>query len=513
MVLSMKNEVLEKFGKAIFNFFLENFEENEEFVLCATSFVFDECCKENDLKKEDVIKNLQDIKINLFRGDYIKIAIATYQVYIAEDISFEKESAYYNKLREAYPNYSNYANDTEIMNNYFKDKQEELWDDVKEKFSKEKRNLIIPPRKTEKGRRGRYVQYPQSQRLLLRSELEEYFKVAEELFSPFEVISFEDFKYKIKNSKIGYKICDLTEKQKDLAFCQIFLYYNYWLENPPDDNTSSQKLTYNEKQNFDITIRESSDTGIEIRDNGEPLTDLSKLKTISIDEVAKYYFIYNKEYSDWELSAKKIDNSITEIFICVLNDSSKYLLLKNYQFSENQYDKYKFIRITDNIMSICSDLGFKIAEKSKIEFIGGIRSNPYQNTWFSFALPIIKVACIYAYVDSKKLNIENGQLDLQILNLEEGWHFIKIPNSTTCHFFISDEVKNYIEYNNIGWTLENANIQIIFSNEKKNADICGFTVRKEINEFSSRDFLQQRKVLENRFSNIQTMALRSGIWI
>ncbi len=495
----MSYECLETFGRAIIDYFTQHFEQGEEFRLCVTEHVLKECCIVSNLQKNDVIKELQKLKRYIYYGDYVKIAVAAYQVFIAEDIAFEKENAYYNKIREAYPKYKDYSN-AYLMNEYVNE-MDLLWNDVHKIFKTQNLNLVIPADKTGKDR---YVQYPKSQRLLPKKDLELYYEKAQELFSEFEINSIDDFKQRIKKYTLGDGIFKLSEKEKELAWYQIFLYYNYWIENPPPEKERIY-LSQEKHHLSNITIKENSNNEIKILKDGKDFFDFSK---ISINNSVKKYFLYDENYDDWIFTSKKIHNTVNEIFICVKQNSNQLDELKNCEkISKGEYD---FIKITENIKEISIKLGLPYSEKELFTFYGGLKSNAYNNSWFSFALPILKVDENYksVFIDSKEIFLNNKEIDLKTLSLEKGPHSIKFYKTTPMKFIVSNDSK-IIKPFSIGWHITNKNI--LLSTEQINTDIAGFVEKGNITNHKARPFLAHKIKLENRFSKKYIFNSRSLI--
>ncbi|MEL3907962.1 MAG: hypothetical protein P1P64_02975 [Treponemataceae bacterium] len=171
------NNILEQFGKAILEYFKDNYKENSELKLSIDDYLFSHFAESAGLDENTVREKI--VKLDTYtENSYIALAIATYQVKIAGDIPIDRfnDNGYYDKIRNNYPRYKD-ANNQGILDNYFCF-QEELWKKVKTLFEDNHLTLILPDR-----REGayRYVQYPISSRDLTMSELLSYADIFKEV--------------------------------------------------------------------------------------------------------------------------------------------------------------------------------------------------------------------------------------------------------------------------------------------------------------------------------------------
>jgi hypothetical protein len=513
-----KDFILSKLGQNIFNYFIENTNPGEPFLLLIDPMEYQNI-KENtgNIKDVDHALKLTGYLSNV-PNDYISIAVANLQVQLIYDIDVRNiDDSFYSVMKNYY---SNLVEDHNVYL-YFRGFQENLWANVALVFSRKNRCLEIPPKKEGSGR---YVQFPKSQRLITYNELigyaDNFLRISLE---PHQIISFYDFCKKLY-LPFNYSF---TNEQNEIIKKIIFAFYNKWNGSSTNEirkqkQRSKSPLLFS-KNRIDVTENKLELT---IRFENERMVYRFGKNTITEQELKNHFknksvlsFLYDDEYEDWLYTIRPL-HSRNRLLVLVdklaRRNTDKYKLL----FSTEYYTVYHFDCCDNNVASFT---GLSFVTKEYFTIIGGIRivnwyhfRNDVLGAWYDFALPKIRVDLgidTQVFIDSKEIIIVDGCIDLDNLVLKENnknWkleprdkeYALKCSDLSPVYFSIkAPKSCSDIDLNR-GWKISLDSLRPIKQDEIP--DMAGLLINSSFyirKEGGLRPFLHKKEYLQNRISH------------
>lgn len=515
-----KDLILSKLGRNVFNYFIENTNPGEPFLLLIEPMEYQNI-KENTGNIKDVEHALKSTgHLSYAPNDYISIAVANLQVQLIYDIALKNiDDSFYSVMKNYYPNL---IEDSDVYL-YFREFQESLWAKVKLVFSRENRYLEIPP---QKEGHGRYVQFPKSQRLITYTELISYAdKFLRLSLESHQIISFHDFCKKVY-LPFNYHF---TNKQNEIIKKIIFSFYSKWDGSSTDEIKKSKQRSKSyplfSENRMNLTENRLELT---IRFENERMIYRSGRDIIPEQELKNHFknkpilsFLYDDEYDDWVYTIRPLHSRDR---LLVLVDKSARWNKDRYKslFSTNYYTVYHFESCDNNTASFA---GLSFITKEYFTIIGGIRvvncyhhfRNDVLGAWYDFALPKIRINLdveIQIFIDSKEIVISDGCIDMDNLTLKENgknWkleprdkeYSLKCSDLTPVYFSIkAPEFSNNIDLKK-GWKISPDSLRPIKLDEIP--DMAGLLINSSFyirEEGTLRPFLHKDEYLQNRISHI-----------
>jgi hypothetical protein len=512
-----KNLILSKLGQNIFNYFIENTNPGEPFLLLIDPMEYQNI-KENTGDIKDVDNALRSTGfLNYVPSDYISIAVANLQVQLIYDIALKNiDDSFYSVMKNYY---SNLVEDHDVYL-YFREFQEYLWAKVKLAFLRKNRYLEIPP---QKEGYGRYVQFPKSQRLITYNELIGYVdKFLRINLEPYQIVSFHDFCEKLY-LPFNYLF---TNEQNKIIKKIIFSFYNKW------DGSSTNEIKKQRSQPYPlfsknrINVTENK-LELTIRFENERMVYRFGKNTITEQELKNRFknksvlsFLYDDEYEDWLYTIRPLhsrDRLLILVDKLVRWNNDKY---KSF-FSTDYYTVYHFDSCDNNVASFA---GLSFIPKEYFTIIGGIQvvncyhfRNDVLGAWYDFALPKIRIELstnIQIFIDSKEIIVVDGCIDLDSLTLKENnenWkleprdkeYSLKCSDLSPVYFSIkASESSCNIDLNK-GWKISPDSLRPIKPCEIP--DMVGLSINNSFyiqKKGSLRPFLYKDECLQNGISHI-----------
>ena len=407
----MVSELLVSFGKAILDYFCSNFDEKTEFRLSIDDYTFAECARIAQVDEAELFQALQKQETLYEDNPLIALAIGAYQVKIGGDIATLQETgtdSYYEKIREYYPQYKAQSVQ-DIMNNYFRERQDKLWSSIQTLFKKHNRNILIPQ---ERGGPYRYVRYPYEARELTNTELLRWADIfIEKNIAPNQPdMSYDSFCNRLDNKLHLAFQNNLTKSIKHT----IFNFYKIWDGRSYNEILNRKPRRPYTKNDTDATT--SGHISVKIDDNtplfsdtesGEPVTDIHRIQRICFLESNKAYLIryegddvYTVQHGEIEegsrcavLSSRQILNS--EELSCEKynNITNSFETRLTGHENEQTTDGEQAIRIYVYEFiaedTLCKELGLAIKPLTiPVRCLGGLKKR--NGHYYSFCLPVFE---------------------------------------------------------------------------------------------------------------------------
>jgi hypothetical protein len=515
------NDILTKLGQNIYNYFLDNTDPGEPFLLLIEPSEYEK------LKEET--GNINDVECALkstdnpcsIPTDYISIAVANLQVQLIYAIAIEQiDDSFYTEMKKFY---LNLKEDSDVLR-YFERFQEDMWEKVRKVFAKKNRLLQIPK---QKHGSGRYVQFPKSQRLITWNELSKYADLFINInLQPYQVLPFSDFCSKV------YMVYNynFNDEQNEIIKKIVFSFYCNWDGSPTEKLRKPKKreklplfiknrMILSENK-FKFTLRIENEKPIYYFD-GDKKSEQDVKKTFQNKQILS--FLYDEEYEDWKYTTQPLHENDRLLVLINKSDICDKLDIWHRQrdfifFTENYY-VYHFQNCDNNI---AKSAGLSFITKEYFTIIGGIRvincyyfRNDVLGAWYDFALPKIKLNLknnIRVFINSKEIIINNNIVDLNnlmlITNKEkyilcpcEKEYSIKCTDLPPVYFLIKGSADVNIESIDKGWKLTSHSLRPIKLGEAP--DISGLVCYIQNTKIKGnlRPFLSQNDYLQNRLSN------------
>ncbi|WP_307771169.1 hypothetical protein [uncultured Treponema sp.] len=452
-----KAERSQKLGKAIFDYFIQRTSPNETFKLCIDKYIYEYCAKQAGLTELDMKKVLLGFDIlHCYEGEYIALSIASLEVVVAYSIEAATDLANsYNPwfLKKVIL----VLRDNNKLQKFYTRCQDYVWTTVKNLFQKKNRNLDIP-----NPHEGpyRYVQYPLGQRILSGTDLLKY----ADRFRAIHLEPHQAITYQLFTDLVFYRNQYADEEEKRRL---VFSFYCVWDGRSSEEiKNNTRELTEKEreqkvKDEFLIKLEPQVEMYINkekvnLQEDDIPEKFLFLFESQPYPPKKGYVFIKDNDYNDWLPNFGTISED-EEILIL----TKRFIIpnyLQNYINNEKlevipagNYFIFHLMLERDDFISF----GIKLKQKPYISFVGGIKSK--RNTYFSFALPVIKLSeemknIKVIYVDSKSQEVIDGVVKLPE-DIEQGKHWIKIFDSwksSEMFFSIDDETLTKV-HDVCGW--------------------------------------------------------------
>jgi len=456
-------ENLRNFEKIIFSHFLEQTAQGEEFLYALDTDTFqglkEKMKEEEKVPVAELEKDLKRTK-DPYWAIRFPIVTTTIQVSLIYDLDNINEAGYYVCLRNYYG--TTCFPDDRSIEDYLRRVQEYIWRKTKERFKECNRIITLPAQKTGSGR---YVQYPESQRVLSNSKIIDYADTFIKLhLDPYSFFTFDNFCQRVFTFGIISQSKYIAQAQSDVfAKKIIFSFYNQWDGRPTaqikgniqrNPRPGFKKITSKNVPQVRVII--NSQNKIELYDGNNKIFQINKFLQ---NKGNGAFFKYDAGFEEYSIMDNHKDFNIDDTFLLLSVDNS---LLTDPNFKEYYRDEL----FDDNYsVFIFDELNNAIIKKFNLQYdgksaasifspIGGIRVLNYRSgrnflgAWYDFALPKIKLnrdeAVDYVFIDSKEIPVENNTIDLDKLinesNLNEGEHSIKCPDTSPAFFVVEKPI-------------------------------------------------------------------------
>ena len=516
--------ILESFGKIIFDYFFSITKENQPFYLFVDEFLFEKFIEDSKYSKDAILKALDEYRCKT-KNPFVAISIAAYQVkiqYDLTDFAFRDENSYYERLVKNYRSLSN----EKIIGTYFYGDNlcpplgeadgEKIWTLAKNKFKEAGRILQIAEFH---NNAGRFVDLPKFHRIDLGGKNIRGFLFAyadifiKKNIVPGQFLSFDEFLDLLGISSSD----DIASSARNRL---IFNFYNIWDGRSSDCYSSDSKVEVNRirvKKDEDeseciIEYSGKENSSFKIFVNKEVVdSEQERQRILSMVSGHKIVFVRYSENSDYWLDVKRTDRELKNIKdkLEVLSEpkSSSFFTCngKNFKFEISEY-KYR---------------------TRAFDVVGGIKIKPFRNVWYSFALPVVKIAdlsCQKITMDGKEFELENftdeNGNEMKIFRMEKSCldsadepgkrHKLSIQNSSDFSFYVGCEKNPGTECESSGWSLNGKEsiLKIFEKQPGSQADLDGFFINVElvaagdesVRDSGKRKFLEKKQILEGRFS-------------
>lgn len=432
----MVSNLLVSFGKAILDYFCSNFDEETEFKLSIDDYTFAECARIAQVDEAELFQALQKQETLYEDNPLVALAIGAYQVKIGGDIATLQETgtdSYYEKIREYYPQYKAQSVQ-DIMNNYFRERQDKLWSSIQTLFKKHNRNILVPQ---ERGGPYRYVRYPYEARELTNTELLRWADIfIEKNIAPNQpdmiYDSFDKLCLEFQNN--------LTKSIKHT----IFNFYKIWDGRSYNEILNRKPRSPYTKNDTDATT--SGHISVKIDDNtpwfsdtetGEPVTDIRRIQQRCFLESNKAYLIrydcddvYTVQHGEIEegslcavLSSHQILNN-EELSCEKYNNITNSFKTKlpgheNERTINGRQDLCVYVYEFIAAYSLCKELGLTIKPLTiPVRCLGGLKKR--NGHYYSFCLPVFEFYFDGEQHNDKQLQAKQREvrLDYQAVRLD-----------------------------------------------------------------------------------------------
>lgn len=470
---------LQKFGKAIQEYFTDIFHTNDYFFLSVNTKIFTECIKRADVDEKKVISDLKDYYIYESPDKYVRLAIAAFQVKTFFELREEGKTDFLTALSSFYGTeniYNDCFNRTEISG---KNNQQRIWTSlVRSFFDENKLNLFTDI--NEKYNEYTYLRYPYTQLFFLANNA---YKI--ELLRVCKKLQI--------NQNDDYKTIEDLLKNSPLVFCPLFL--NSLLF--PADSITPDKYfrilafsiyVYASSKNFEkdfhnLLDNNKSDESIAspyefeiFNDNGKWVLNIYKnteflQDSLDDDKAFEYLNTYVLPYgiklrifiqdSDGykQVSDKDLDSDtfMPCVFISKKEIQGTYQNLIEKRFLGRSVFLYAFnsleecLAILEEKDETQSDTEITLLSQLK----GGIKTGRY--TWLLGCEPVIPEGCNISKFDDKpaiySIKKQNEFCRIQIIDNKppindysfsknnSGWKSFALPSVLGFDFDIEDSVK------------------------------------------------------------------------
>ena len=507
-------ELLIRFGKAVLNEMTEMFARGSNVVIPFTQDSIKDICSIYGFDYEEVAESFRvEFKRCRAIDPYYSLACCTFQVMIAYDCLALGERAYNCELtkfirtsvedfdvnclhqvysEEGYPDYS-------------ARKQEQLWENSQKLLKSEGLNLWIPDRGSNTGR---YVQYPQKQRIIKRNTLEDYIAKFKNRFDTETVISysFNDFSTKLFRDSDDLYARIRKEKQSDLSEIEalniakriIFYCYCNWVEREVQKRGPYKKV---EKDSYKIRL---SDDKFNILKNDTEVKSYSEV-------ILFRPFTYDETYDEWVLSYSDIDHT-DNVIIGVLLDRTQWKnnsLLSGAAFFE--WSCSPNLRFYINPVKFIERREKEWFKKDNIKFIGGVKDN--DGRWILSLLPTItnikKQNTVI--IDHKSYLLDNGSFDLNSVSdkMGAGIHFIKLLDRAPISFETVAPGKISVSHSGWKWKRRNADFWVAEGNDVVLSGLYTNVLSCDEHSVSHWGNMKIER-LNDKYSRIDTVSVRRG---
>lgn len=470
------NEILEKLGHLINEYFEHITPQNEKFNLCVDEFLFETFLEQLQLQEKinqnTVYTALREKKCNYSNNSYIALAIASYQVVVFYTLDTSSTSDAYNEklfTSKAYDGitYQDYWYDGENEAPYEGNAlQEQMWSLIKQKF-----RISLIPEHMRFGARDRYVQYPKSQNILGSSMRTFRIRYADRFIElnlqPNQAISFEKFQDLIFTNYVTNKMLRRL----------VFAFYNMWDGRSYHqilEHISKESIEQKAKDEFLIQLQPKIRLFINRQEIDPKICKIDyrylwHFSELSYLTTKATIFIKDSDYNDWMpvSSSKTIDPEEELILLTDMKVFPTYIdeFIEDNKIEILNIGLYRLLILQSLERKDFEILGINIKPISYFTLVGGLKKK--RNTYYDFALPSIKLTDSLEdknnfkslYIDAKEYSFENGLLKIPE-DIGEGKHCIKLQNtwdSSEVKFNVEKEKKADLSSPH-GWNLNFENI-------------------------------------------------------
>ncbi len=512
-------EIQEQLGKAIFDYFLQRTSPNEDFYLLVDSYTYEYCANQAGLTESDINKLLEGYGFYDCYKPLSSLAIAALEVKIAYDVETNSDliNSYNRRLIEKIK----YCEDENSVQKLYQTcDQEAIWRRTKELFAEKNRTLLIPEAKTKKGR---YVQFPLSQRIVSGRKIIEYADKFIELgLEQNSGITFDYFEKLV-----------LKKSEDKMIKRMVFSFYCMWDGRSYNEIYNRTKISNAQREQQakdEFCIRLEPEIAIYINqkkiDFEKDEIDYKYLWKLDENKYLTHkgiVFIQDENYNDWLPLArnKSIDINEDVLLISQQQNVPKHIedFIKNGKAEIFEIGKYRLILLSCFSQEDFEELGIKVTQIPYFSLLGGLKIK--RNTYYDFALPAIKLSDNFKdykkiFVDLKEYPVENGIAKLTD-KLSAGKHYVKLLNSWKSSevYFYVENVQNTEIADIHGWDLNCAKQKAEPAQDSEKI-IDGLKSCKELKwifkdesktDETLRTFQRQNDKLVNRFIKIGNMKL------
>ena len=457
---------LQKFGKAIQEYFTDIFHTNDYFFLSVNTKIFTECIKRAGVDEKKVISDLKDYYIYESPDKYVRLAIAAFQVKTFYELREEGRADFLSALSSFYDTnniYNDCFNRTQIAG---KNNQERIWTSLNQTFRETNLNLfteingIFNEAQDVRYDGYTYLRYPYTQLFFLANNT-----YKSELLRVIKKLQI--------NSNDDYKTIETLLKNNSNDFCPNFLNSLMF----PGDSISPEKYyrilafsiyVYAASKNFDKDLKNpfcenskveriSSPYEFEIfNDNGKWVLNIYKNKEFLQDDSCNddiafnYLNTYVLPYgiksrifiqdSDGYIQVTDLDSRADTFMPCVFISKNEikgaYQNIIEKRFLGKNVFLYKFNTLEECLLILEKDDDNSLTDtKTSLlaQFKGGIKTGRY--SWLLGCEPVIPEGCnITKFEDKPAIYSINKQKEfcrIQIIDSKpiSNYSFSKENNS------------------------------------------------------------------------------------
>lgn len=454
---SFQTDHVKEIGKYLVDHFCNMFSPGDSFIFCVDQEFLDSVYLNLGFSKEECERKILSKFVNGCLFDrYVSVAIAGFQVSVAYDNLVHSISSYNrvlcNKLKY----------EESQLQKVYKQFQIDIWKSTKDCFAKKGIELLIPMERTGQGC---YVQYPLSQKVITNANLVKYKDIFTRIhLDPDKEISFEQFServfgltkiYAIHKQLLDDNLAINHEIFEEIARKIIYFFYLAWNGEYQKKERSGRKET--EAQPIDgrplkpeiSFLRVCSDQSFQCLD--------SKEKIIPIKEIGSKkstFYSFDATYSLWvevpniqkaDSFGKVINTSFLE-YLIKCNKILGLYILETYKNEDYTFAVFGEMMPSQIYQILQCDFG----KKSWVSFCGGLK-NPNRE-WIIGILPTLKFEENYTevFIDSKRVPVQNGSLDLNTISLSPGSHSVKEKSTEIIYFSVANPLKKQ-QSDSFGW--------------------------------------------------------------
>lgn len=453
--------------------------------LCVDEKCLQDFCRQENLTLEDFYRDIEHSV--LFRKDWEwvdkeakeeipfffgLIALQVFAAYqMREGEVTDKtvtERAYNERLKELLK-----IPDTNQLQKLYSCYQESIWKKLKA-WTEERQILIRIPEP--KNGYGRFVQYPLSQALLNRNDLEHLpFVFQRRGLQADEELNFSDFKALLGESMESdllprhfYRVKSQLKAngEEEALWRQMFAYYTQWDGEIPEENKREYKSVPKKERQSEyfrkywvidehfssLTLRKNNDSEIMLDialDDPQLWDKISQY--VSLSENGQICFSRDKIYNDWvecRYFTEGEEGLILSRSMLFMQD----VVQPEYRIEKVANERYFLYQVLIFSKEVCEGRfkNYFSASGTEIEFMGGLRIG--RKTWMEGAGPLIRVANNRRIWLNGKRMIPDEEGRLFFTLLSSGDYTLVVEDHTPLRFCISEPALQK-EYVNMGWKI------------------------------------------------------------
>jgi hypothetical protein len=465
--------------------------------LCVDEKCLQDFCRQENMALEDFYRDIEhsvlfkedwgwvekeiEAEIPLFLGLIVLQVFAAYQMRegeVTEKIVTER--AYNERLKELLK-----IPDNNQLQKLYSRYQERIWEKLKVWSESRQMLMRIPEPKTGYGR---FVQYPLSQALLNRNDLEHLplvfrkrgLQAGEDLdLSDFKALWGESVESNLLPRHFYRVKSQLKENgEEEALWRQMFACYTQWDGEVPEENQKGNKTGYKKggqtehsrkywvvDENFSsLTLRKNNDSEIVADitlDDSQLWEKISQYVSLSVN--GQLRFTRDKIYNDW-IECRYFTEGEEGLILSKRMLFMQDIVQEEYQIKKIANDRYFLYQILISSKEVCEGRfkNYFSVSAAKIEFVGGLRIG--RKIWMEGAGPLVRVANNKrVWLNGKRVTPdENGTLFFTFSPL--GDYTLVVEDHTPVCFYIR-EPELQTEYVNKGWKISRDSPPFLYSDK------------------------------------------------